>query len=59
MVRQIWDIQQGVRNGEPAQLMKLAVANLTPDDLIAIAAYVASRAPSSGHTSEKAIAAVK
>ena len=59
MVRQIWDIQQGVRNGEPAQLMKLAVANLTPDDLIAIAAYVASRAPSASPNSEKTIAAVK
>jgi cytochrome c553 len=59
MVRQIWDIQQGVRNGDPAQLMKLAVTNLTPDDLIAIAAYVASRVPSSAHTSEKALAAAK
>ena len=29
----------------PAQLMKLAIANLTPDDLIAIAAYVASLPP--------------
>ena len=45
MVRQMWDIQQGTRNGEPAQLMKLAIANLTPDDLLAIAAYVASRVP--------------
>ena len=59
MVRQIWDIQQGVRNSEPAQLMKLAVANLTPDDLIAIAAYVASRVPPASHISEKAIAAAK
>ena len=45
MARQMWDIQQGVRHGEPAQLMKLAIANLTPEDLIAIAAYVASLKP--------------
>ena len=45
MVRQIWDIQQGTRNSEPAQLMKLAVANLTSEDLIAVAAYVSSRVP--------------
>ena len=45
MVRQIWDIQQRLRNNEKAQLMKLAIANLTPDDMIAIAAYVSSRKP--------------
>jgi len=45
MVRQIWDIQQGTRNSEPAQLMRLAIANLTPEDMVAIAAYVASRVP--------------
>jgi len=45
MVRQIWDIQQGTRNSEPAQLMRLAVANLTPEDLVAVAAYVSSRVP--------------
>ena len=45
LVRQIWDIQQGSRNNEEAQLMKLAIANLTPDDMIAIAAYVSSRKP--------------
>ena len=43
IARQLWDIQQGTRNGAQAQLMKLVVANLTPDDLVAIAAYVASR----------------
>jgi len=46
MVRQMWDMQQGTRNGSQAQLMKLVVANLTEDDMVAIAAYVASRAPS-------------
>ena len=45
MVRQIWDIQQGSRNNEEAHLMKLAIANLTPDDKIVIAAYVSSRKP--------------
>jgi cytochrome c553 len=46
IVRQLWDIQQGTRRGSQAQLMKLVVANLTPDDMRAIAAYVASRPPS-------------
>jgi hypothetical protein len=39
--------------------MKLAITNLTPDDLIAIASYVASRVSQAGHISEKAIAAAK
>jgi len=43
LVRQLWDIQQGTRNGPQAQLMKLVVANLTQEDLVAIAAYIASR----------------
>ena len=45
IARQVWDIQQGTRHGDPAQLMKLAIAKLTPDDIIAIAAYVASLTP--------------
>ena len=45
MVRQLWDIQQGTRHGSSAQLMKLIVANLTEQDLVSIAAYVASRTP--------------
>ena len=45
LVRQLWDMQQGTRNGASAQLMKLVVANLTDDDMVAIAAYVASRPP--------------
>jgi cytochrome c553 len=48
LVRQLWDIQQGTRNGAQAQLMKLVVAKLTPEDMVAIAAYVASRPPASG-----------
>ena len=47
LVRQMWDMQQGTRNGASAQLMKLVVANLTGDDLVAIAAYVSSRVPPS------------
>jgi cytochrome c553 len=43
IVRQMWDIQQGTRNGAAVQLMKMAIARLTPDDLAAVAAYVASR----------------
>lgn len=43
IARQLWDIQQGTRNGASAQLMKLVVANLTENDMLAIAAYVASR----------------
>jgi cytochrome c553 len=50
LVRQLWDIQQGTRNGSQAQLMKLVVANLTPEDLIAIGAYVASRPQSAPQT---------
>jgi cytochrome c553 len=47
MVRQMWDIQQGTRTSEGAQLMKLATANLTREDLVAVAAYVSSRLPES------------
>jgi cytochrome c553 len=45
MVRQMWDMQQGARNGPQAQLMKLVVANLNEDDMVSIAAYLASRLP--------------
>jgi cytochrome c553 len=45
IARQMWDIQQGTRNGAAVQLMKLAIANLTGDDLVAVAAYVSSRVP--------------
>jgi cytochrome c553 len=50
MVRQLWDIQQGTRNGSQAQLMKLVVANLAQEDLVAIAAYVAARPQSAPQT---------
>jgi len=50
IVRQLWDIQQGTRNGAAIQLMKMAIVNLTTDDLVAVAAYVSSRPPI--HTSQ-------
>ena len=43
MVRQLYDMQQGVRKGEWSELMKPVVAKLTNADLLAIAAYTASR----------------
>jgi cytochrome c553 len=44
-VRQLYDLQQGVRKGPWSALMKGAVEKLTIDDLISIAAYTASREP--------------
>ena len=44
--RQIYTIQNGTRNGTAAaELMRTVVKNLTPDEMISIAAYVASRTP--------------
>ena len=44
-VRQLFDMQQGVRKGPWSALMKAAVEKLTIDDMIAIAAYTSSREP--------------
>jgi cytochrome c553 len=44
-VRQLFDLQQGVRKGPWSPLMKSAVEKLTIDDMIAIAAYTSSREP--------------
>jgi len=44
-VRQLFDLQQGVRKGSWSALMKSAVEKLTIDDMIAIAAYTSSREP--------------
>jgi len=44
-VRQLFDLQTGVRKGPWSPLMKAAVEKLTVDDMIAIAAYTASREP--------------
>ena len=45
IVRQLYDIQQGVRNGPWTALMRSVVANLSEEDMVAIAAYTASLAP--------------
>jgi cytochrome c553 len=45
LARQLWDMQQGTRNGALAQLMKPVVAKLSPADITAISAYVGSRLP--------------
>jgi cytochrome c553 len=44
-VRQLYDIRSGARKGTWADLMKPVVANLTADDMLAIAAFTASRQP--------------
>lgn len=45
MVRQMFDMQQGVRKGQWTELMKPVVSKLSEDDMLAIAAYTASRMP--------------
>lgn len=45
IVRQLYNFKNGASNGASAALMKRVVANLTEDDMIAIAAYVAAQAP--------------
>jgi cytochrome c553 len=44
-LRQMFDLQHGTRRGLWAPLMNAAVAKLTLDDMVAIAAYAASREP--------------
>ena len=43
LVRQLWDFKQGSRKGAWSPLMKPVVENLTQDDMLAIAAYVAAQ----------------
>ncbi len=43
--RQLYDIQHGTRTGNAVALMQPVVAKLTQDDMISLAAYVASRTP--------------
>jgi cytochrome c553 len=43
IVRQLYDIQQGTRKGTWSPLMKQVVTRLSQDDMIDIAAYVASK----------------
>ena len=45
IARQLYEIQQGARAGAWSALMVPVVAKLTPADMTAIAAYVASQAP--------------
>ena len=45
IVRQLYDMKQGARHGQWAELMKAVVAELSEADMVAIAAYTASRAP--------------
>jgi cytochrome c553 len=45
LVRQLFDIKTGQRHGKRLELMKPVVANLSADDMLAIAAYLASRTP--------------
>jgi cytochrome c553 len=45
IVRQMWNIQNGDRAGASAALMRPVVEKLSNDDMLAIAAYVASRTP--------------
>lgn len=45
LVRQMFDMQQGNRKGLWTDLMKGVVAKLTDDDMLTIAAYVASQKP--------------
>jgi cytochrome c553 len=42
-VRQLYDMQAGTRTGVWTELMKSVVARLSTDDMLAIAAYLASR----------------
>ena len=45
IVRQLYDIQHGVRNGPWSELMKAVVSQMSEEDMVSIAAYTASRAP--------------
>jgi len=43
LFRQLYDLRSGTRTGGASELMKPVVANLTDADMVAIAAYLASR----------------
>ncbi|MEO8007036.1 MAG: c-type cytochrome [Betaproteobacteria bacterium] len=45
IMRQLYDIRHGTRNGQWGELMKPVVAGLSEEDMVAIAAYTASLAP--------------
>jgi cytochrome c553 len=43
LFRQLYDLRGATRTGAASELMKPVVANLTDADMVAIAAYLASR----------------
>jgi cytochrome c553 len=45
MVRQLFDMQSGARNGAGSRLMRPVVEKLTVEDMVAIAAYLGSVGP--------------
>lgn len=45
LMRQLYDMRQGTRNGSWTQLMKPVVSKLSEQDMLNIAAYTASRTP--------------
>jgi LSD1 subclass zinc finger protein len=45
IARQLYRFQNGDRNGDAAELMKPTVAQLNDDDIIAVAAFLASKPP--------------
>jgi cytochrome c553 len=45
LVRQLYDLKHGARNGSQGVIMKSTVKDLTIDDMIALAAYMASLEP--------------
>jgi cytochrome c553 len=45
LMRQLYDMKYGARNGKGSAPMKLVLANLNESDLVSLAAYAASREP--------------
>lgn len=56
LARQLYDFQQGTRNGSSAPLMRPIVANLTAEDIVAITAYLASLGPGTPVNSPRPVA---
>jgi cytochrome c553 len=48
MMRQLWDMKQGTRNGPWAQMMTPVIADLAVEDMTGIVAYLASLMPLPG-----------
>jgi len=55
LVRQMYDMQTGARNGSWSELMKPVVAKLTAEDLVSIGAYVASRPQAAAPATQTAV----